>query len=65
MNTKLKGLGRFVEQLNFNLNSLLIAMAAVGCAVLVETRDIDYTYPLELVLKGIVNDTVILTISTK
>lgn len=65
MNTNLKKLGHQLKQLGLKAGSPLIAVVAVSCALLVETGHIDYTYPLELVLQGIVNDSVILTISTK
>ncbi|WP_347159507.1 hypothetical protein [Pontibacter chitinilyticus] len=65
MNTNLKVWRRQFRQLCLTIGSPLIAAAAIGCAFLVETRQLDYTYPLELVLKGITNDSAILTISTK
>ncbi|GAA4426027.1 hypothetical protein GCM10023188_07620 [Pontibacter saemangeumensis] len=51
--------------MGLELSTPLVAIAALGCAFLVETGQINYTYPLELVLQGLVNDSVILTISTK
>ena len=65
MNTNLKKLRQQLKQLCLKAGSPLIAVIAVSCAMLVETGHVDYTYPLELVLQGIVNDSVILTISTK
>jgi len=65
MNTKLKRLRRQLRQQCLKIGSPLVAVAAISCAVLVETNDVNYAYPLELVLKSLVNDTVILTISTK
>lgn len=65
MNINLKKLRHQLKQLCLKAGSPLIAVAAVSCALLVETGQIDFTYPLELVLQGIVNDSVILTISTK
>jgi hypothetical protein len=65
MNTKLKNLRYGLKQLSSSKVSPLIAVAAFACAFLVETAQVDYTYPLELVLKTIVKDPVILTISTK
>ena len=65
MNTNLKKLRQQLTQLGLRTGSPLIAVIAVSCALLVETGHVDYTYPLELVLQGIVNDSVILTISTK
>lgn len=65
MNTKLKGLRCQLKHMGLRLSTPLVAIAAIGCAFLVETEQVDYTYPLELVLKGIINDSVFLTISTK
>ena len=65
MNTNLKKLRHQLKQLGLKAGSPLIAVAAISCAMLVETGQMDFTYPLELVLQGIVNDSVILTISTK
>ena len=65
MNTKPVLLRFWLKRLCLSISTPLIAAAALGCAYLVETEHINYTYPLELVLKGIVNDPIILTISTK
>jgi len=54
-----------LKQLCLAISSPLIAAAAIGCAFQIETKQLDYTYPLELVLKSIANDSVILTISTR
>ncbi|WP_242923802.1 hypothetical protein [Pontibacter liquoris] len=54
-----------LKQLWLPVGSPLIAVMAIGCALLVETRPVDYTQTLELVLKGIVNDSILLTIPTK
>lgn len=54
-----------LKQLCRAIISPLIAAAAIGCAFLIETKQLDYTYPLELVLKSIANDSAILTISTR
>lgn len=79
MNTKLTAMRYQLNQLRMKGSSLLIAFAAFGCAFLVETEQVDVTYPLELVLKSFTNDPIsfqicserlitdpiILTISTK
>lgn len=65
MNTKPKRLRCWLKHMGLNLSTPLVAIAAMGCAFLVETGQVNFTYPLELVLQGLVNDSVILTISTK
>ncbi|MFD3002256.1 hypothetical protein ACFS7Z_17930 [Pontibacter toksunensis] len=80
MNTNSKNLRYQLKQLRMKGSSLMIAFAAFGCAFLVETEQVDVTYPLELVLKSFTNDPIsfricserlittdpiILTISTK
>ncbi|WP_345156905.1 hypothetical protein [Pontibacter saemangeumensis] len=65
MSTKPKRLRSWLKYMGLELSTPLVAIAALGCAFLVETGQINYTYPLELVLQGLVNDSVILTISTK
>ena len=47
-----------LKQLCLKLSSPLIAVVAVSCAFLVETEQVDVTYPLELVLKSFTNDPV-------
>ena len=65
MNTKLNSLRYGLKQLCLQKSSLLIAVVALSCAFLVETEQVDLTYPLELVLKSFLKDPIILTISTK
>ncbi|GAB3536373.1 hypothetical protein GCM10027443_26570 [Pontibacter brevis] len=79
MNTKPKNLRYQLKQLRMKGSSLLIAFAAFSCAFLVETEQVNLTYPFELVLKNftndpisfrtcserLINDPIILTISTK
>lgn len=40
-----------------NLHSLWIAVAALSCAYLVEAKNLDYTYPLHLLIEGVATDT--------
>lgn len=40
-----------------NLHSLWIAVAALSCAYLVEATNMDYTYPLHLLIEGVGTDT--------
>ncbi|MCJ8164693.1 hypothetical protein MKJ04_07550 [Pontibacter sp. E15-1] len=54
-----------LKQLELSFSTPLIAMAALACAILVETEQLNYTYPLELVLQGIVHDSALLTILVK
>ncbi|MCC9136868.1 hypothetical protein ACFSKU_09805 [Pontibacter silvestris] len=64
MNTKmsLKHLSNFVKRhLNSNMHSMWIAMVAVACSFLVQSEQLDYAYPLELLLKGVVNDATVVS----
>lgn len=48
------------RQVRVNLHSLWIGLAALGCAFLVQAVQLDYTYPLEVMLKGVVNDATVI-----
>lgn len=65
MNTKSKDLPYRLKLLCLKISTPLIAVVAVSCAFLVETEQLDFSYPVEIMLKSIVKDTAILTISTK
>ncbi|RAU81568.1 hypothetical protein [Pontibacter arcticus] len=46
--------------LAISLNTMWVAMVALGCAFFVQTQPLNFTYPIEIVLKGIVKDAPIL-----
>ncbi|MDX5421463.1 MAG: hypothetical protein LPK07_04920 [Hymenobacteraceae bacterium] len=47
------------QKASVNLHSLWIGVAAIGCAFLLETQEIDLTYPLEAFFKSVLTDNTI------
>lgn len=48
------------QQMQISLHSFWVGLAAFGCAYLMETEEVNFTYPLEVFLKGVIADNAII-----